>query len=235
MTILEELFESIGGEFVTHAKQIRKKLLNTKAFIFDWDGVFNAGLKGEGIHSPYSEADSMGTNLLRFSYWLRTNKLPYVAIITGQENKSAFHMAKREHFHAVYYNFKYKMEALDHIEENYKISPKNIAFCFDDVLDLSIASKCGLKFMIRRDSSPLFSKYVKQKHLCDYISGSNAESGHAIREIAELIMGLKGVYTKVLNERIAYTDNYQEYASIRNSQTTKFFNREDWKTKEKTF
>lgn len=54
------------GQFVTSEADIAKRLSKAKAFIFDWDGVFNNGFKQGQAGSGFSEVDSMGTNLLRF-------------------------------------------------------------------------------------------------------------------------------------------------------------------------
>ena len=38
---------------------------NIKAIILDWDGVFHSGYKSLKGESQFSEADSMGMNMLR--------------------------------------------------------------------------------------------------------------------------------------------------------------------------
>ena len=40
------MFEKAGGIFCTPAVSILQKLQTVKAFVFDWDGVFNDGTKG---------------------------------------------------------------------------------------------------------------------------------------------------------------------------------------------
>ena len=47
------------------------RLDKIKAFVFDWDGVFNNGAKDSEGASPFNEVDAMGTNLLRFNHHLR--------------------------------------------------------------------------------------------------------------------------------------------------------------------
>ncbi len=65
--IAEEYFK---GVFITDASVIQQKLKKIKAFIFDWDGVFNDGRKDIDGNSSFSEVDSMGVNMMRFSYYL---------------------------------------------------------------------------------------------------------------------------------------------------------------------
>ena len=128
----------------------------------------------------------MGVNMLRFAYWLRFRDLPLTAIITGENNSSAFHFARREHLHTVYYSVKNKLNALEHLNQTYGISYEQTAYVFDDILDLPVAQQCGLRFLVKRKGSPVFTEYVKNKKLCDYISG-NTGTEHAVREITELV------------------------------------------------
>ena len=62
-----------GGEFVASPRDLQHRLQNIRAFIFDWDGVFNNGAKTGAGGSGFDEADAMGTNLLRFGFWLLNN------------------------------------------------------------------------------------------------------------------------------------------------------------------
>ncbi len=219
---IASIFEKNGGELSLPFSSIAEKLIHIKAFLFDWDGVFNAGIKGENVHSTFSEADSMGTNLLRFSYWLKTGKIPFTAIITGENNLSAFKLAKRECFNAVYFGFDHKIHALEHIKKHFLIENTEVSFCFDDVLDLSLAQKVGLRFVIRRNASPLFLEYIKKNNLGDYISANEGQN-HAVREICELILGLNNQYEDVLNQRIAYNEVYQQYLIEKKKVEVQFF------------
>ena len=72
--------------------------MNIKAFIFDWDGVFNNGQKNANSSSNFNETDSMGTNLLRYSYFLTNGVLPITAVISGEKNEAAFYFCERECF-----------------------------------------------------------------------------------------------------------------------------------------
>ncbi len=223
MIDIQEIFEKQGGQFITSISKIQKKLNKIKAYIFDWDGVFNTGTKGESKSSNYSEIDAMGTNMLRLGYWLANNKeLPVVSIITGENNSMAIYLAEREHFNHIYFNFKNKAIAFEHLLETYNLEPEDVAFCFDDILDFPITKKCGLKFMIGRKSSPLFNQYAIKNGYVDYISGQQG-GNFAIREITELILGLLNQYDQALDERSAFGRNYSEYLKQRNSKNVKKF------------
>ena len=217
----QETFEKIGGSFQISFESFKKKLEQIKAFVFDWDGVFNNGGKNTNSGSGFSEVDSMGTNLLRFGYWLQHQNFPFVGIITGEKNPAALSLAQRESFHAVHMRFRHKSEAINHICQVQEISSKNIAFIFDDVLDLSAAEICGLRCLIPRNSSPLFTNYVMSHALCDYMTGNPAEN-HAVREISELFLSTSNQFDSVITKRKDQTP-YQTYIKNRSSILTKFY------------
>lgn len=221
---IQELFEQYGGVFLTPASKIAKKLDNIHGFLLDWDGVFNSGKKGAEFPSTYSETDSMGINLLRFSYWLRYKKIPFTGIVTNQISESAFQLAKREHYNAVYHSFKYKKEALTHMNETLGVKPSQVAFVMDDVLDLSAANQAGLSFLVGRKSSPLFLKYIQDKDLVDYISFQRGDL-NAVRELCELMMGLTGNYEDTIEQRVSYSDEYQLFVEERDEIESKFYHR----------
>jgi 3-deoxy-D-manno-octulosonate 8-phosphate phosphatase (KDO 8-P phosphatase) len=214
MTI-QEKFTHLGGIFLSSQDVISEKLQSTKGIIFDWDGVFNNGIKGSESASGFSEADSMGLNMFRFNQWRLTGKIPITCIITGENNSSAVEFAKREHLHAVYSRFANKITALNHLSKTYTISFRELAFVMDDILDLSASSQCNLSFCIRRNASPLFQEFVSTVMPCDYIT-ANEGGKHAIRELCEMLIGIGGQYKETIQSRIFYDEAYKQYITERN-------------------
>ncbi len=215
-TDLKHLFEELGGEFVSPSSLFVKKWQKVKAFVFDWDGVFNTGIKGHEVTSHFTEADSMGVNMLRFSYWLKNNKQQAInGIITGQNNQSALHFAQREHFAIVYMGKANKAEAFSDLCSRLKLKPEEVMYVFDDVLDLPVAEKAGLRIMINRYASPLFYNHVKNEKLADYIT-FNEGGENAVREVCELLIGVNENYTEVMQKRSAFSGDYETYLAERN-------------------
>lgn len=220
---LINLFEELGGEFISPSSLFEKKWNKIKAIVFDWDGVFNTGLKGHETTSHFTEADSMGVNMLRFSCWLKNgNNQLKTAIITGQKNVSALHFAKREHFDAIYMGKANKTIAFKDLLNSMDLKAEEVMFVFDDVLDLPVAEKAGLRIMINRYSSPLFYHHVKTQGLADYIS-FNEGGENAVREVCELLIGTNGNYTEVMEKRSAFEGDYERYLLQRNKAETKEF------------
>lgn len=222
MNSVEALFQQHGGVFCTSSSDLAARLKNIRAFVFDWDGVFNNASKNEQKSSTFNEADSMGTNLLRFGHYLLNGKLPATAIISGERNGMAFYFTEREHFDASYYKVPDKIVALKHFCEQHQITPDQVCYFYDDVLDLSIAEACGARVLIHRKANPLFTSYVVKHNMADYITG--AESGnYAVREGCELILGLQDVYDRCIDERKNFSETYADYFRLRQSAHTAFF------------
>lgn len=226
LTGIVEKFSAAGGSFVTPVEELRKKVDQCRAVVLDWDGVFNAGRKDHATSSGFSEADSMGTNLLRYGLWRRLGELPYTAIISGENNESAIGFAKREHLSGVYTGIRRKQDVITHLCAGNDVQPAHIACVFDDVNDLPMASDCGLRFMVRRTASPMFADYVERLGLCDYVTGAES-GGYAVREICELILGLMESFDDVVESRIASDDEYEIYFKTRQSVITRCYSQED--------
>ena len=220
---IEKVFEDIGGVFLSPAYEIRSKLNSIKAFVFDWDGVFNDGYKTVETRSLFSEIDSMGINLIRFDRWLLNKTVPPAFILTGANNLTAIKFAEREDINVTFLNYKNKIVALDTIKEKYNIGPENLAFVFDDVLDLELARICKLSFFVKRNSNPLLNNYIEKNYLANYITGASGQS-HAIREVCELFLGLNESFDKVLNKRIRFSEDYKKYLEERNQIETLVIN-----------
>ena len=222
MSHLTHLFSEIGGQFISSEASMIEKLKHVKAFVFDWDGVFTNASKDANLQSQFNEADSMGTNLLRFSYYLNYNQLPITAIISGEKNNAAFLLSNREKFHASYSKCANKLIASNHLCETYHIKPNEICFVFDDVLDLSLAEISGLRIFIPRKANPLLNEYIIKHKLADYITGAQC-GDFAVREACELLIGLHGNYEDVITQRKQFSENYSHYFNLRKEVNTTFY------------
>lgn len=222
MKEIETLYNQIGGQFITPASVIQSKLKTIKAFIFDWDGVFNNGQKSAKGSSDFNETDSMGTNLLRYSYFLKHGEMPITAIISGEKNEAAFYFCERECFMYSFFKISNKKEALDFICKKEGLKPGEIAYFFDDILDVPIAEVCGLRIMVNQKSNPLFVNYCIKNKLVDYLT-ANRGGQFAVREASELLIGLNENFDSVMDNRKNYSDHYKKYIGLRRDTRTEFF------------
>ncbi len=219
---IKQSFENIGGEFISPLSVFAERLPKIKAFVFDWDGVFNSGFKQDNAGSPFSEPASMGLNMLRFSGFLKDGEVPLIFIITGENNLPAIKLAQREHFAGVYLSIRNKLAALKHINKEFGIASNQVAFSFDDILDLGLAKEVALRFQVNRLANPLMDTFVRANGLVDYKTATDGNN-HAVREICELIIGLNKNYNQTISQRMKFTDTYQRYLTKRNSATPLFF------------
>jgi 3-deoxy-D-manno-octulosonate 8-phosphate phosphatase (KDO 8-P phosphatase) len=219
---IENTFKSVGGEFVSSPILISKKLKKIKALVFDWDGVWHSGRKSGNGQSSFSEVDSMGLNMLRFGYYLQNGEIPKTLIITGENNLTAFDFAEREHLDAVFYKIKNKAEALDFLLKEWRLQEEEVFFAFDDILDLGMAKRCGVGYLINNTGNPLFIKHVLHKKWCDYKTAATGAT-NGVREIAELSLALIGKFEETLNKRMAFDNEYQTYFEQRNNLKTHFY------------
>lgn len=217
---LESRFSKLGGVFLTPAGVLRQRVQDVRGIVCDWDGVFNAGAKGDGSPSTFNEADSMGLNLLRYALWRANDSvLPVAALITGAENPTARGFARREHFHAVYHGARDKTVAIQALCTAQNVSTEQLVCVFDDVNDLGMAFGCGIRVLVRRDASPLLHDYVLRQKLCDYVTGLTPER-NALREVCELLLGLLGAFDRVVRSRVAWDADYARYFAARQSVET---------------
>jgi 3-deoxy-D-manno-octulosonate 8-phosphate phosphatase (KDO 8-P phosphatase) len=212
---LEKTFTSLGGEFVTSPIVLAEKLQTIKALVFDWDGVWHSGKKQGDGQSSFSEIDSIGLNMLRFGYYIHHGKIPDTYIITGENNITAYEFGKREHLNGVYCRAKNKNKAFDQILKSSDFEAQEVMFVYDDILDLGMAQRTGVNFLVNRSGSPLFQKFVTKNKWCDYRTHC-AGGENAVREVCELILGLIGQYEEVATNRMNFSELYDEYWKLRN-------------------
>lgn len=219
---LEARFSKLGGVFLTPVDELAARLDRVRGIVCDWDGVFNAGAKGHGSASTFSEADSMGMNLLRYALWRKHGGAqPVTALITGVENPTAREFAAREHVHAVFSSAKNKALAVEALCKRHGLSPEQLVCIFDDVNDLSMAFGCGVRVLVRRAASPLLQDYVARHGLCDYITAHTAQE-YAVREAAELLLGLLDSFDAVVAARVAWDDEYVRFFAQRQAVVTDY-------------
>ncbi|MFT7249834.1 MAG: 3-deoxy-D-manno-octulosonate 8-phosphate phosphatase (KDO 8-P phosphatase) [Arcticibacterium sp.] len=207
---LEDHFNTAGGQFISSAYTMQEKLQKIKAYIFDWDGVFNDGFKLSTQGSGFSEVDSAGVRLLRYAHYQARKSNSILAIITGAENPTAKWFIKKQNGNALYQKAINKNVAFKHFCTKNELLPEEVAFIYDDVIDIEIAQQCGLSFCIGRLANPLFLNFVENNSLADYITASQGNE-HGVREVCELLVGLYGSYDECLKNVINREDSYREH------------------------
>jgi 3-deoxy-D-manno-octulosonate 8-phosphate phosphatase (KDO 8-P phosphatase) len=201
--------------------ELQHKFSCIRAILLDWDGVFNNGFKQEN-GSGFSETDSMGLNLLRYSIFLKSHSIPYVGLISGEKNPAAIFYSRREHFHACYFSVKDKSIALQDFLSRFGLNGQEVIYFFDDVLDLPVARRSGMRAYIGHPSRNKFQEYLIKEKLVDIMSDLGG-GNHALRELCEYLMDKCGTWSDILRSREKYDDHYKAYIHERNVITTAFY------------
>jgi 3-deoxy-D-manno-octulosonate 8-phosphate phosphatase (KDO 8-P phosphatase) len=97
----------------------------------------------------------------------------------------------------------------------YGIQSDEILFVYDDIHDLSLAKEVGCGILIKNHGAKMFARYCLENKLCDYVT-DNTGGSNALREISEVILGLLGLFTKTVDQRIEFSGIYKDYFHIRN-------------------
>jgi len=201
---------------ITNADSLRVNARNIKAFVFDWDGVFNGGFKDLDGGSPFSEVGSMGVNMLRFSAFLKNGKMPSAAIISGRQNPYAKRFAEREHLHGVYMGFSDKRKVFSDFLDAHGLKAHEVAFVFDDILDLSIAKQAGIAVMMGGAQTTLLQEEVISRSEVSAITTLPGQQ-NGLREACEFIIDLMGNFREVVDQRVSFTGKYSTYLTERNT------------------
>ena len=210
------------GNFITPFNELQQKMQHIKAFVFDWDGVFNNAHKSYEGGSSFSEVDSLGITMMRFSYYLQHGKHAAVAVISGEQNKTAFYFVQREHYNNIFYRIKHKETALQFFCKQHHLQPSEILFVFDDVLDLSASAIAGARIMVQHSSNLLFTNYAVKNSFVDYLTANNGNNG-AVREATELYMFANNTFNETIKQRIAFSKQYQNFMAQRNEIAVNFY------------
>ena len=141
------------------------------------------------------------------------------AIITGEANASTELFTEREHFHALYQGVRNKAEAIEQFCSEFGLERDELACVFDDINDLGMVSGCAVRILVRRSSSALLQELAVREGLCDYLTASEADA-HAVREAAEMLLGLMGAFDAVVQSRTAVDDDYRRYFAARQAIAT---------------
>ncbi len=208
-------FQELGTELLFSHDELRSRLKAIRAVIFDWDGVFNDGWKDLDGGSPFSEVGSMGVNMLRFGLWLQNGQqLPFSAVITGQHNGHAERFAQREKLHGLYMGYVDKREAFDAFLRTHRLKDEEVAFFFDDAIDLAVADRCGIRVLMRGQASEFFVKHTVTRGSADVITAlSGGQNG--LREGTDALLTLMGRYGETIDHRAAFSEVYQRYLAQR--------------------
>ena len=160
-------------------KEIASKI---KLLAFDVDGVMTTGevtYDENGVeYKSFNVKDGHGL--------VRVQNAGFVtAIITARNNGTVKHRAENLHITELYQGQKYKLPALEEIMKKYNLSYEQVAYMGDDLPDICILEKVGLKCCPN-------DAVDEVKSICNFISSKDGGKG-AVRELTDFVLEAQGI------------------------------------------
>ena len=166
---------------------IAQKAKKIKLLLLDVDGVLTDGriiYDSKGRDSKFFDVhDGMGV------YLLHRAGIPTV-LITAKGSRTIRPRARDMRVAEVFADISPKSAALDKIVKKYRISPEEICFVGDDLVDLCLMKKVGFAVAV-------FNAAPEIKQVASYITIRHGGRG-AVREISELILKSKGKWKEMV-------------------------------------
>ena len=179
--------EHSGPPGVFRREDIEERARATRMIVFDVDGVLTDGSLFYGDdgqeYKAFNSRDGHGIKMLRAS-GVET------AIITGRTSQVVLFRARNLGIVHLFQGADDKLEAYEKLLSGVNLSPEQIAYMGDDLVDLPVLRRCGLAISV-----PDAPDEVKARS--HYITRSSAGRG-AAREACVLIMRAQGTWDRQL-------------------------------------
>jgi len=160
---------------------LREKAGRIKLLLLDVDGVLTDGriiYDSRGRELKFFDVhDGLGVSLLAKA------GIPTI-LITAKGSKAIHPRARDMRVAEVFENISPKTAVLDKILKKYKVTPQEVSFAGDDLVDLCLMKKVGFAIAV-------FNACPEIKQAASYITIKQGGRG-AVREISELILKSQG-------------------------------------------
>jgi len=175
--------------FANMTKSLSEKAKKIKAIITDVDGVLtDGGIIYDNDYKEYKcynvKDGQIVTHLKRFDF--------IVGAITGRESDVVKKRMEELKFTFHYHGIKDKLVAYENIKQEYGLRDEEIAYIGDDIIDLSILTRCGLSV------TPQDAR-IYMKELVDFVAPSKGGKG-VFRDVADMILQEQGFFKIILQE-----------------------------------
>lgn len=163
------------------------KINKIKVLLLDVDGVLTDGRIIYDSHGRdlkfFDVHDGMGV------YLLKKSGIPAV-IITAKGSRAIKPRAKDMGIDIVFEDVSPKISVLEKICGIYKVTPEELCFIGDDLVDLCLMKKVGFPVAVANAAQEI-------KNAAVLVTSQNGGRG-AVRELAELILKTQGKWLKAL-------------------------------------
>ena len=165
---------------ITDLKRVKLLLLDVDGVLTNGDLIYN----DQGAEAKaFNVKDGVGLRLLMGAG-------VKVGIVTGRRSEAMRHRCRNLGITIIYDDVRDKAAVLDSILTQAGVTPEEIAFIGDDLLDLPIMRKVGLSIAVADAVSQ-----VRQK--ADMVTTALGGRG-AVREVCEAILQAQGHWEKII-------------------------------------
>ena len=170
-------------------KTLKNKIKNISLIISDVDGVLTDGsifIGPEGAEfKKFNVEDGAGVAFARLA------SIP-IALISGRESKATTIRAKELKIEHCFQGSLDKTTPYKKVCNIYNVSPENIAYIGDGLIDIPVMLKSGFSV------SPQ-NGHQSVKDISDYITEKSGGDG-VLREVVDLILKEQGIYNQILEK-----------------------------------
>jgi 3-deoxy-D-manno-octulosonate 8-phosphate phosphatase (KDO 8-P phosphatase) len=166
-------------ENIAEALFLKAKII--KLLICDVDGVMTDGslfFGDNGMeYKAFHSRDGLGIMMLQRS------GIP-LAIITARTSDVVSHRMKNLNINLVFQGQLDKVKAFEQLCQQLQLSPPQVAYVGDDLVDLPVMNRVGLSIAVA-------DAHERVRHTADWTTEHNGGHG-AVRDVCELLMTVQG-------------------------------------------
>jgi len=170
-------------------KNLSSKIKKIKVIITDVDGVLtDGGIIYDNNFNEYKKYNVKDGQIIS-----HLKKLGFiVGVITGRKSEVVKKRMEELKFTFHFHGVKDKLKVYEIIKNKYSIKDEEIAYIGDDIIDLSILSRCGLS-VAPNDAR----EYIKYE--VDFVTKSKGGEG-VLRDVADLILKEQNLLKNLIKE-----------------------------------
>lgn len=166
---------------------VEERARAVRMIVFDIDGVLTDGSLFYGDdgqeYKAFNSRDGHGIKMLKACG-------VEVGIITGRTSQVVLHRAANLGISRIFQGAHDKMDAFENLLQDMGMTPDQLAYMGDDIVDLPVLRRCGLAITVP-DAPP------EVKARCHLVTQAGAGRG-AAREACEMIMRAQGAWAAQL-------------------------------------
>jgi len=167
----------------------KEKALKIKAFLLDVDGVLTDG----SIIYDNNQLEYKKFNVKDGQIVSHLRKLGFViGVITGRNSKVVKDRCEELKFDFHRHGIKNKQVEYIAFKEVYNLQDEDIVYIGDDIIDLTILSKCGLS------ATPNDARYYMKENV-DIVTASKGGEG-VFRDMADYVLECQNLLAEIIKE-----------------------------------